>query len=76
MYNILDVNYLRSVLPSSTEEAFFTYLKALTTQDVIMHAIDEGTVVFPKEPLISIEGPLPVVQLMETPLLNLVNYAR
>ncbi|KAL4217824.1 hypothetical protein ACF0H5_022563 [Mactra antiquata] len=70
-----DIKYLRTVLPPYTEDEFFTYLRNLTAKDVTMYAIDEGTVVFPKEPLIVIEGPLPVVQLMETPLLNLVNYA-
>ncbi|XP_052239206.1 nicotinate phosphoribosyltransferase-like [Dreissena polymorpha] len=70
-----DITYLRTVLPEYVEDEFFDYLKNLTAKDVTMYAIDEGTIVFPKEPLIVIEGPLPVVQLMETPLLNLVNYA-
>lgn len=72
----IDITYLKTVLPPYTENEFFTYLRNLTAKDVTMYAIEEGTVVFPKEPLIVIEGPLPIVQLMETPLLNLVNYAR
>ena len=71
-----DISYLKKVLPPHTDDEFFVYLRQLTAKDVTMHAIDEGLVVFPKEPLIIIEGPLPVVQLMETPLLNLINYAR
>ncbi|XP_060579537.1 nicotinate phosphoribosyltransferase-like, partial [Ruditapes philippinarum] len=70
-----DIQYLKSVLPSYTEEEFFVYLRNLSAKDVTLYAMEEGMVVFPKEPLIVIEGPLPIVQLMETPLLNLVNYA-
>ncbi|XP_041360491.1 nicotinate phosphoribosyltransferase-like isoform X2 [Gigantopelta aegis] len=70
-----DIEYLKSVLPSSTEPEFFDYLANLTTNDVTVHAIEEGTIVFPKVPLLIVEGPLAIVQLMETPLLNLVNYA-
>ena len=72
----LDIKYLRSVLPGSVEDEFFDYLKQLHTKNVTLYAIEEGTVVFPKVPLITVKGPLPIVQLMETPLLNLVNYAR
>lgn len=63
-------------MPTSVEEEFFEYLKELNTKTVTLFAIEEGTVVFPKIPLLTVKGPLPVVQLMETPLLNLVNYAR
>ena len=71
-----DIAYLRTVLPASTEEAFFTYLHEVDTSVVTLYAIAEGSVVFPKVPVMRVEGPLPIVQLLETTLLNLVNYSR
>ncbi|XP_074656391.1 nicotinate phosphoribosyltransferase-like [Tubulanus polymorphus] len=69
-----DIDYLRSVLPESDDE-FFDYLRNLDASKVTLYAIEEGSVVFPKVPLLRVEGPLPVVQLLETTFLTLVNYA-
>lgn len=74
-YSQSDVAYLRQILAPSVEEEFYQFLLNLDTKDVCLYAVQEGTVVFPKIPLIRIEGPLIVVQLLETTLLNLVNYA-
>ncbi|XP_065062961.1 nicotinate phosphoribosyltransferase-like [Rhopilema esculentum] len=71
-----DIEYLQNeVLPKTCKQEFFDYLRNLTTKDVTLYAIPEGTVVFPRVPLLRVEGPLPVAQLLETTLLNLVNYA-
>ncbi|KAH8392268.1 hypothetical protein KR215_004569 [Drosophila sulfurigaster] len=72
---IADIDYLRQTLPEGIENEFFEYLGNLTAHDVTLYAIDEGTVAFPRVPIIKIEGPLIIVQLLETTLLTLVNYA-
>lgn len=71
-----DIEYLRNVMPSYVEPEFFDYLKHMSMSDLKVCAIREGSVVFPRIPLMRLEGPLPIVQLLETTLLVLVNYAR
>ena len=71
-----DIDYLKTVLPPDIEPDFFEYLLSITADDISLSAIDEGTVVFPRVPLIVVEGSLVVTQLLETLLLNLINYAR
>jgi nicotinate phosphoribosyltransferase len=50
-------------------------MKALNLDDIIVYAIPEGSVVFPRIPLIRVEGPIIKAQLLETTFLVLVNYA-
>ncbi|XP_052878681.1 nicotinate phosphoribosyltransferase 2 isoform X2 [Gossypium arboreum] len=70
-----EVSFIHKSLPGSCEEGFLNYLREIDCSDVEVYAISEGTVVFPKVPLLRLEGPVPVVQLLETPVLNLVNFA-
>ncbi|XP_068599394.1 nicotinate phosphoribosyltransferase [Brachionichthys hirsutus] len=70
-----DVEFLRSVLPPSTDPAFFHFLRDLDCSAVKLHSVPDGTVVFARVPLMEVTGPLAVVQLLETSLLCLVNYA-
>ena len=72
-----DLRYLRSMTGNDGkplfDEGFLAYLANLKlTCDI--DAIPEGTVVFPNEPLIRVRGPILQCQLLETPLLNLINF--
>ncbi|WP_138477561.1 nicotinate phosphoribosyltransferase [Dyadobacter bucti] len=55
------------------EPGFLDYLWTMKFECSI-DAIPEGTVVFPNEPLLRIQGPILQCQLLETPLLNLLNF--
>lgn len=55
-------------------ETFLHYLQRLQfTGD--LYAVPEGTVMFPHEPLLRVEAPLLQAQLIESALLNLVNFS-
>ena len=41
-YSESDISYLRSVLPSTTEEEFFSFLKNLNPEEVEVWALPEG----------------------------------
>lgn len=66
-----DVEYLRSL--NIFEEDFLEYLSNFHfTGDI--YAIPEGTVVFPREPLVKVEAPIMEAQLVETAILNIINH--
>ncbi|MEQ8811511.1 MAG: nicotinate phosphoribosyltransferase, partial [Imperialibacter sp.] len=55
------------------EPAFLEYLANLKfTCDI--EAVPEGTIVFPHEPMVRVTGSILQCQLIETPLLNLINF--
>lgn len=68
-----DIDYLRTIMPHCEAE-FWVYLRGLDCSEMKIFAQQEGALVFPREPLIRVEGPLAVGQLLETCLLNLVNF--
>lgn len=55
------------------DPSFAAYLRELTLT-VDIDAIPEGTVVFPHQPLLRVRGPLLQCQLLETCLLNIINF--
>ena len=67
------IDYLRSVMPRC-EAGFFAWLRTLDCSPIKVYAVREGSEVFARIPLLRVEGPLAVAQLLETTLLNLVNY--
>ena len=66
-----DVDYLRTL--GLFEEDFLEYLRGFHfTGD--LYAIPEGTVVFPREPLVKVIAPVMEAQLIETAVLTLINH--
>ena len=66
-----DIRYLQSL--GIFDDDFLEYLKGFRfTGDLF--AFDEGSLVFPEEPLIRIHAPLIEAQLIESLLLNVINF--
>ena len=66
-----DIDYLRN--QGIFDEDFLEYLAGYHfTGDI--YAIAEGTVVFPREPLLKVKAPIMEAQLVETALLNIINH--
>ncbi|MGV3604727.1 MAG: nicotinate phosphoribosyltransferase [Dyadobacter fermentans] len=76
-FNEEDLTYIATLSGSDGDrlfdDGFIDYLRNMELQCSI-DAIPEGTVVFPNEPLLRIQGPILQCQLLETPLLNLINF--
>lgn len=53
---------------------FFEYLASMNLKGVRMSGFKEETLAFPREPLLRLEGPLGIIQLLETAILNFTNY--
>ncbi len=66
-----DIDYLRSL--NLYRDDFLTYLKNWQLTATI-RSPHEGEVMFNNEPLLQVEGPLVDAQLLETALLNIVNF--
>ena len=65
------LDYLRST--KDFDEDFLAYLENFRFSGDI-YALEEGTVVFPGEPLMIVKAPIIEAQLMESALLNIVNF--
>jgi len=66
-----EIDYLKSL--GIFKSAFLAYLRDFRfTGDI--YAIPEGTVIFPREPLVKVIAPIMQAQLIETALLNIINH--
>lgn len=66
-----DIEYLRSL--DMFQEDFLDYLSTFHfTGDI--YGIPEGTVVFPREPIVKVIAPIMEAQLVETAILNIINH--
>ena len=66
-----DISYLKTL--NLFSDRFLSYLKDFKfTGDI--YAIPEGSVIFPKEPIMKIVAPIMEAQLIETALLNIINH--
>jgi nicotinate phosphoribosyltransferase len=72
-----DLEYLAGVRDGAgkpmLDKAFLDYLRGLKFSCDV-DAVPEGTVVFPQEPMLRIRGPLLQCQLLESVLLNILNF--
>ena len=76
-YTEEDIAYLASIQAPGGGALFkpgFLEWLSRFSMDVDVWAVPEGQVVFPREPIVRVQGPMAACQLIETALLNLVNF--
>jgi nicotinate phosphoribosyltransferase len=66
-----DIDYLHSL---NMDDTFLDYLKSFSFKGTIQ-SVEEGSVVFPYEPVVIATGALAEVQVIETLLLNILNFS-
>lgn len=65
-----DIHYIENL---GFERTFIEYLKTFTFKGSV-HSIEEGNLVFPYQPILRVEGHIIEVQIIETVLLNILNF--
>ncbi|MEX0602368.1 MAG: nicotinate phosphoribosyltransferase, partial [Bacteroidota bacterium] len=65
-----EIRYLESL---GLKKEFLNYLRSFRFQGTI-HSVKEGEVIFPLEPVVRVEGNIIETQLIETLLLNILNF--
>jgi nicotinate phosphoribosyltransferase len=72
-----DLAYLATLLDATKRplfpQAFLDYLGALKFTCTV-DAVPEGSLVFPHEPIVRVKGPILQAQIVETALLNIINF--
>jgi len=70
-FKLADIKYLKTLIDSNEFLAYLQQLKFTCSID----AVAEGTLVFAKEPVLIIRGPLLQCQILETVLTNMLGFA-
>ncbi len=78
-FGVPEIEYLRSQRTDSGRRIFEDDFLAWLKRDgdfsgITLRAVEEGRVVHPHEPLTVVQGPLAMAQILETSLLNHLNY--
>jgi len=68
-----DIDYICNNAPKCDPE-FRNWLKNIDTSTVKIYGLKEGSICFPRLPVMRIEGPLGICQLLESALLNLISF--
>ena len=72
VFNSDDIDILKKQFDFPAE--FYDYIATLTFDSVTVTSVKQGEIVFPKEPVMTISGPVLICQSLETRLLNNVSF--
>ena len=68
------ISYIRSFdVFKNVDEDFYEYLKTFKFRGTVW-AVQEGTILFPNEPLLRVEAPIIEAQIIETYILSIINF--